>query len=61
MLLYKDKEHFRDIIIATSDKYKLEPALIEKDYFATLFLKKAIEKIHGLYSKVELHYQNALI
>ena len=51
MLLYKDKEHFRDIIIATSEKYKLEPALIEKDYFATLFLKKAIEKIPWLVFK----------
>lgn len=51
MKLYNDKEKFIEAIIATSKMYGLDPALIEKDYFVTLFLKKAVEQIPGLVFK----------
>lgn len=37
MQLHKDKERFHDAIMAASAKFGFEPALIEKDYFVTLF------------------------
>lgn len=40
MKLHNDKEKFIEAIIATSKMYGLDPTLIEKDYFVTLFLKK---------------------
>ena len=51
MKLHNDKEKFIEAIIATSKMYGLDPALIEKDYFVTLFLKKAVEQIPGLVFK----------
>ena len=51
MQLHKDKERFHDAIMAASAKFGFEPALIEKDYFATLFLKRATERINGLVFK----------
>lgn len=51
MQLHKDKERFHDAIMAASAKFGFEPALIEKDYFVTLFLKRATERINGLIFK----------
>lgn len=51
MQLHKDKERFHDAIMAASEKFGFEPALIEKDYFVTLFLKRATERINGLVFK----------
>lgn len=51
MQLHKDKERFHDAIMAASAKFGFEPALIEKDYFVTLFLKRATERINGLVFK----------
>lgn len=51
MKLHNDKEKFIEAIIATSKMYGFDPALIEKDYFVTLFLKKAVEQIPGLVFK----------
>ncbi|MEI3535842.1 MAG: nucleotidyl transferase AbiEii/AbiGii toxin family protein [Bacilli bacterium] len=51
MKLHNDKEKFIEAIIATSKMYGFDPALIEKDYFVTLFLKKAVERIPGLVFK----------
>ena len=51
MQLHKDKERFHDAIMAASAKFGFEPALIEKDYFVTQFLKRATERINGLVFK----------
>ena len=51
MKLHNDKEKFIEAIIATSKMYGLDPALIEKDYFVTQFLKRATERINGLVFK----------
>lgn len=31
--------------------FDIDPALVEKDYFVTLFLRKAVERIPGLVFK----------
>lgn len=51
MQLLKDKKQFHDAILAASVKFGFEPALIEKDYFVTVFLKLATERINGLVFK----------
>ena len=42
--LHNNKELFSDIIIAASDTLNIAPAIIEKDYYVTLLLKKITEK-----------------
>jgi len=39
MYLHKDKQLLEDIINATSEKYAIETAIIEKDYYVTMILK----------------------
>lgn len=51
MKLHNDKERFQEAIRATSTMFGIEPALVEKDYFVTLFLRKAVERIPGLVFK----------
>lgn len=42
--LHNNKELFNDVIIATSNVLNIEPAIIEKDYYVTLLLKRINEK-----------------
>ena len=42
--LHADKELFSDVIIATSNAFNIAPAIVEKDYYVTLLLKKITEK-----------------
>lgn len=51
MKLHNDKQKFYEAIEAASNYYGIDRSLIEKDYFVTLFLKKASEKIPGLVFK----------
>lgn len=51
MELFENKEEFIQIVKLTSEFYGLDSALIEKDYYVTLFLKKAKESIPGLVFK----------
>jgi len=44
MYLHKDKQLFEDVINATSDKYSIETAIVEKDYYVTMILKLLAEK-----------------
>lgn len=44
MLLHKEKDLFREVIEATSVKQKLPIAIVEKDYYLTMILKKLAEK-----------------
>ena len=43
-LLHDDNELYNDTLLATSDYLKIEPAIIEKDYFLTLLLKEIVNK-----------------
>lgn len=40
MLLHKDKELFREVIISTSEELGLVVPIVEKDYYVTMILKK---------------------
>lgn len=51
MKLHEDKKRFVEAITAASTTFGIEPALVEKDYFVTLFLQKAMERIPGLVFK----------
>lgn len=51
MKLHEDKERFIEAITATSIMFGIEPALVEKDYFVTLFLERAVQRISGLVFK----------
>lgn len=42
--MHNNKELFNDVIIATSNALNIEPAIIEKDYYVTLLLKRINEK-----------------
>ncbi len=51
MKLHNSKESFKKLIKLVSDHYSMDPALIEKDYFVTLFLKELITRVPGLLFK----------
>lgn len=51
MRLHEDKKRFMEAAAAASAAFAIEPAMIEKDYFITLFLQKAMERIPGLVFK----------
>ena len=42
-MLHNDRETFEQIILKTANDTGIEPSIIEKDYYVTLFLKKIIE------------------
>jgi len=42
--LHNDTERFTEVVTAVSGKINVDPALVEKDYFVTLFLKHLAEK-----------------
>ncbi len=48
MFLHENKHLFEELITAASKKYYYKRAFIEKDYFATLFLAKAVTVVPGL-------------
>lgn len=43
MNLYDDKEDLKTLIINASEYFSFVPAIIEKDYYSMMFLKKLIE------------------
>ena len=51
MKLHDDKTTFYDLVNSISRDLKIVPALIEKDYYATLLLKALNDKIPGLLFK----------
>lgn len=51
MELYKNKEAFRDAIIETARFYKVNEALVEKDYFVMYILSELNKAIPGLLFK----------
>ncbi len=51
MKLHDNKETFSRLIRLVSDYYKIDPALVEKDYFVTLLLKDLTERVPNLLFK----------
>ena len=51
MELYESKQDFLDAVIAASNAYHVSPAIIEKDYFVTVILKRLTKKIPGILFK----------
>lgn len=51
MELYKNKQEFIDIIIVSAQFYKINPAIVEKDYYVTLLLSELKNNIPGLVFK----------
>ena len=51
MKLHNSKESFETLIRIVSDYYKIDPALVEKDYFVTLLLKELTERVPSLLFK----------
>ncbi len=43
MNLYDNKEDLKTLIINASEYFSFVPAIIEKDYYSMMFLKKLIE------------------
>lgn len=46
MLLHKDKELFREVIISTAEKSGIVIPIVEKDYYVTMILKKLSMESH---------------
>lgn len=51
MKLHDNKESFEALIRIVSNYYKIDPTLVEKDYFVTLILKELTAKIPNLLFK----------
>ena len=50
-MLHEDQELFRQLISVVSKSAKVEPAIIEKDYYVTLFLQRIVEKVPNIIFK----------
>lgn len=51
MKLHSNKEAFISLVQLVSDYYRIDPALVEKDYFVTLLLEELTLKVPGLLFK----------
>lgn len=51
MKLHNDKDVFSELVEIVSDYYKIDPALVEKDYFVTLLLKELTARVPSLLFK----------
>ena len=52
MNLHENKEDFTEAVQAVSRGLNISPALVEKDYYVTLVLKRLNEELSGLISGV---------
>lgn len=51
MKLHKDKNEFTDAITTLADRLNIAPAIIEKDYYVTMFLQELNQRIPDLLFK----------
>lgn len=42
MILHNEREAFENVILGASEHFKLNPVIVEKDYYVTLFLKELV-------------------
>ena len=59
MELYKNGDQFRDAGMETSRHLKISEALVEKDYFVMLLLRKLTADIPGLLFNATFHTTDA--
>ncbi len=50
-MLHNDKELFKQLILKVHDDTGIEPGIIEKDYYVTLFLKEIVEAVPDIIFK----------
>lgn len=43
-MLYEDRKLFKKLILLISNKVKIEPGIVEKDYYITMFLELLVKK-----------------
>ncbi len=51
MRLHEDEELFRQALMATADYFKIDPAIVEKDYYVTIFLEALARRLPDLLFK----------
>ena len=51
MELYKNKELFEQVVIKISEEQKINPSIIEKDYYVTIILRELAKKLPNLVFK----------
>lgn len=51
MELYKNKQIFYDVVTAAASFFKINPTIIEKDYYVTILLQKNKDSIPGVLFK----------
>lgn len=51
MNLHKNKQEFYDTLLAVGNKFNTSPAIIEKDYYVTLFLDALSKRVPNLVFK----------
>lgn len=51
MKLHKDKKEFTDAITTLADRLNTAPAIIEKDYYVTMFLQELNSRVPDLLFK----------
>ncbi len=51
MYLHKDKTLFNQAVLAASNYFKIDPSIVEKDYYITIFLKQLSQHLPTLLFK----------
>lgn len=51
MKLHENKQEFYETILAVANKFNVSPAIVEKDYYVTLFLKTLVRKTPNILFK----------
>ena len=59
MNLHKNRQEFYDTLLALGDRLNTSPAIIEKDYYVTMFLEALKEDLSLLFFPEDL--RNAII
>jgi predicted nucleotidyltransferase component of viral defense system len=60
MNLYDNKEDLKTIIVNASEYFSYVPAIIEKDYYSMMFLKKLIEYDNNIIFKGGTAYRKGV-
>ena len=51
MRLHKEKELFEQVVLGASEWKQVPPAIIEKDYYVTIFLDALVKRVPNLIFK----------
>lgn len=61
MYLHDDKELFRDVVEMTSERIGVASAVVEKDYYVTMILKKLSKKDKNIVLRAGHLFRNVFI